>query len=198
MPRIRPSVRLEAEIADLRRHSVPQLAQKLATELAARVRDTDARIGSASHELQQIPQRAIEEARLRRDVTIAENLYTTLQQRYEEARLAEVSSIPDVRILDRAVPPEQPLKNRAMMLLLGGVFGGLGGAVGLSLLLDRFDRRVRYPEQVSLGMGLPILGVLPRLKNGGRAGAEPKRRSSRRCAASGSISSTRTARPARS
>ena len=33
-------------------------------------------------------------------------------------------------------------------------------------MLDRFDRRVRYPEQVSREMGLPILGVLPRLRNG--------------------------------
>ncbi len=158
----------ETEIADLQRRAVPELARKLLAEIAARLRDMDARIGSASTELQQIPERAIEEARLRRDVTIAEQLYTTLQQRYEEARLAEVSSIPDVRVLDRAVPPEQPLKDRAVMLLFGGVFGGLGGAVGLSLLLDRMDRRVRYPEQVTLGMGLKILGALPRLKNGAR------------------------------
>lgn len=160
----------ETEIADLRRGAIPQLAQKLVTDLSGRIRDMDARIASASTELQQIPQRAIEEARLQRDVTIAEQLYTTLQQRYEEARLAEVSSIPDVRVLDRAVPPEQPLKNRAMMILLGGVFGGFGGAVVLAIFLDRVDRRVRYPEQVTLGMGLPILGALPRLKNGGGRG----------------------------
>jgi capsular exopolysaccharide synthesis family protein len=160
-----PLQRLEEEIADLQHHAVPQLAQKLVTELGAQISDDDARIGSASRELQQIPQRAIEEARLRRDVTISENLYTTLQQRYEEARLAEVSSIPDVRVLDRAVPPELPLKDRAMMMLLGGVLAGLGAALGLTLLLDRLDRRVRYPEQVSLGMGLPILGFLPRLRD---------------------------------
>ena len=59
-------------------------------------------------------------------VDIASTLYTTLQGRYEEARLGEVSSIPDVRILDRAVPADQPLKNRSIMLLLGGIFGGLG------------------------------------------------------------------------
>ncbi len=165
-PAYPPLQRLLAEIADLKNRAVPQLAQKLVTELAARVRDTDARIGSASHELQEIPQRAIEEARLRRDVNIAENLYTTLQQRFEEARLAEVSSIPDVRVLDYAMPPDQPLKNRAMMLLFGGVFGGLGGALALTLLLDRLDRRVRYPEQVTLGLGLQILGVLPHLKDG--------------------------------
>ena len=163
----------ETEIADLRRRAVPELAQKLVAQLAARLRDIDARVGSASSELQQIPARAIEEARLRRDVTIAENLYTTLQQRYEEARLAEVSSIPDVRVLDRAVTPEQPMRDQAIMLLLGGVFGGLGGAVGLSLLLDRFDRRVRYPDQISLGMGLPVLGAIPRLHKGNRRlGAE--------------------------
>jgi capsular exopolysaccharide synthesis family protein len=163
-----PLQRLEAEVEELRRQTVPGLARKLAAELASRVQDTDSRIGSASHELQEIPARVIEEARLRRDVAIAENLYTTLQQRYEEARLAEVSSIPDVRTLDRAVRPEQPLKNKAMMVLLGGLFGGLGAAGGLVFLLDRFDRRVRYPDQVSVEMGLPILGVVPRLKNGGR------------------------------
>jgi polysaccharide biosynthesis transport protein len=163
-----PLQRLQGEIDALRRQSVPGLARQLSAELAARVRESDTRIGSASHELQQIPMRAIEEARLRRDVAIAENLYTTLQQRYEEARLAEVSSIPDVRILDRAVAPDQPLKNRVIIILLGGLLGGLGSAAGLAILLDQHDRRVRYPEQVSLGMGLAILGALPRLRGGKR------------------------------
>ena len=163
-----PLQRLTAEITDLRHNTIPTLARKLVAELTSRLQDMDSRIGSASHELQAIPARAIEEARLRRDVTIAENLYTTLQARYEEARLAEVSSVPDVRILDRAVPPEQPVRNKAAMFLLGGVFGGLAVGAGLVLVLDRFDRRVRYPDQVSREMGLQILGVLPRLRNGGR------------------------------
>lgn len=166
-----PLQRLSAEVVDLRRRTVPSMARKLVSELSSQLQDMDSRIGSASHELQAIPARAIEEARLRRDVTIAENLYTTLQKSYEEARLAEVSSIPDVRILDRAVAPEHPLKNKALMFLFGGIFGGLGAGAGLVLLLDRFDRRVRYPDQVSLGMGVPILGVVPRLRNGGRTAA---------------------------
>jgi succinoglycan biosynthesis transport protein ExoP len=168
-----PLHQLNVEIDALRLQTIPDLSRKLVAELGVRGRDLDAQIGSASRELQQIPQRAIEQARLRRDVTIAENLYTNLQSRYEEARLQEVSSIPDMKILDRAVTPGQPLQNRAMMLLLGGVFGGVGAGVGLVLLLDFFDRRVRFPEQVSAGMGLQILGALPRLKNGGgRGGVE--------------------------
>jgi succinoglycan biosynthesis transport protein ExoP len=164
-PRLR---QLNTELADLEGRVVPSLARNLSAELAARVRDMDSQIASASRQLQAIPERTIEEARLKRNQNIAEQLYTNLQQRYEEARLAEVSSIPDVRVLDAAVTPEKPLKNKAIMLLLGGVLGGFGGAVVLTLLLDRVDRRVRYPDQVQLEMGLPILGALPRLRNGRR------------------------------
>jgi tyrosine-protein kinase Etk/Wzc len=161
-----PLQRLESEIAELRRQALPALTRQLQSQLLARERELDTRIGSAGRELQQIPPRVIEEARLQRDVAIASNLYTTLQQRYEEARLAEVSSIPDLRILDRATAPEKPLANRAIMLIVGGLLGGLGAGVGLAILLDRFDRRVRYMEQISFEMGLPILGAVPRLKRG--------------------------------
>jgi capsular exopolysaccharide synthesis family protein len=46
-----------------------------------------------------------------------------------------------------------------------GMGGGFGVSIGLAILLDKFDRRVRYPEQVTRGMGLTILGTLPRLKS---------------------------------
>ena len=77
------------------------------------------------------------------------------------ARLAEASSIPDVRILDRAVVPDRPVKNRGLQFLLASLVGGMALGVGGALARERFDRRVRYPEQVTAGMGLPILGVVP-------------------------------------
>jgi capsular exopolysaccharide synthesis family protein len=152
---------LAGAIDTLERRSIPAIAQLVIDALSARERELDQRVQSASRELQQIPPRAIEEARLQRDVEIAGTLYTTLQQRYETARLAEVSSIPDVRVLDRAQIPDRPIKNRAMYFLVAGLVGGLGVGVGGALARDRLDRRVRYPEQVTTGMGLPILGVIP-------------------------------------
>jgi succinoglycan biosynthesis transport protein ExoP len=161
-----PVQRLIADVEALKRQTIPGLARNLVVSIRQREQELDSRIASASHDLQQIPKRTIDEARLSRDVNIAENLYTTLQARYEEARLAEVSSIPDVRILDAAVTPEQPVKSVTRMLLLGGLAGGLGFALALALVLDRFDRRIRYPEQVTKEMGLTILGVVPRVKGG--------------------------------
>jgi capsular exopolysaccharide synthesis family protein len=140
------------------------LIQDLLDELAVRQTDLDARIAAASHELQQIPPRSIQEARLTRDVAVAENLQTMLQQRYEEARLAEASSIPDIRVLSPAVVPQSPTTNRRLQLAVMGLFAGIGVAVGAAVLLDRVDRRVRYPEQITHELGLPLLGVVPRLK----------------------------------
>jgi polysaccharide biosynthesis transport protein len=162
-----PSVqRAAGEVTALRSVTVPMLARALIASIQTRERDLDDRLGSASRELRDIPPRAIEQERLSRDVTIASNLYTTLQSRYEEARLAEVSSIPDVRILDAAVTPEKPLKNVVPVLIAGGLAGGLALAIVLAVLLDHFDRRLRYPDQVTRDLGLTILGVVPRVPSG--------------------------------
>jgi len=162
--------RVATQIDTLVRGTIPRLAAVVIGELTTREQILESRVQAAGGELRQIPTRAIEEARLRRDVAIDENLYTTLQQRYEEARLADASSIPDVRVLDHAVAPEQPIKNTSLRVMVLGLLGGLGlGLVG-AVLLDRMDPRVQYPDQVTRDMGLPILGALPHLnrrRNGG-------------------------------
>jgi len=156
-----PVQRLAGEIATLERQTLPALARALAGELAMREAELGRRVDADSRNLRQIPPRAIEEARLRRGVTLAENLYTTLQQRYEEARVADASTIPDVRILDRAVVPQRPVTNTAPRIIVVAFLGSLGLAVVGAVLVDRVDPRVRYPDQVSREMGLPILGALP-------------------------------------
>jgi capsular exopolysaccharide synthesis family protein len=168
-----PVQRLIGEIATLQRQTIPGLARGLATQLAGRDSELSRRLDADSRSLRAIPPRAIEEARLRRNVTLAENLYTTLQQRYDEARLAEASTVPDVRILDHAVVPRRPVKNTAPRVILLGFAASLGLGVFGAVLLDRVDPKVRYPDQVSREMGLAILGAVPHLRTipqGGRHG----------------------------
>ncbi len=158
--------RVLTEIAELEQVTLPTLARGVIDDIRVQEATLDEQIGSASRDLREIPPRAIEEARLRRDVNIAENLYTTLQARFEEARLAEASSIPDVRVLDAAIPPESPIRNAAPRILLMGLMGGLGLGLLGAVLLDRMDPRFRYPEQATRDMGLAILGAIPRIRRG--------------------------------
>jgi tyrosine-protein kinase Etk/Wzc len=154
-------------IATLEGSTIPNLARTLVAELAARERVLGPQIAVGGRELQAIPQRALDEARLRRDMDMAAGLYSSVQQRYDEARLAEASSVADVRILDAAVAPQEPLKDTAARMIVMGFVAGLGLGLAGAVVADRLDQRVRYPTQVTRQMGLTILGVLPHVQDRG-------------------------------
>ncbi len=166
-------VRVAGEIARLRRETIPALVRDLVTELAGREAALSRQATGAAQELRGIPARTLEESRLRRRVALAENLYSTLQQRYDEARLAEASTVSDVRVLDAAVVPRSPIKNTAPRLILLALVASFGVALVAAVLFDRFDPRLRYPSQVSREMGLTILGAVPHLRIGRRSNGSP-------------------------
>jgi len=158
---------LTAQVTNLRRVQVPQRAAELLASLRTRAMDDSIRIAGASENLQRIPQRTIEEERLRRVRDITSGLYTNLQNRYSEAQLAEASATPDVSMLDTAIAPSIPTNNTAPRILFMAIVGGLGAALGLAVLLDRLDGRLRYPDQVGADLGLPIAGTVPRIPKTG-------------------------------
>jgi polysaccharide biosynthesis transport protein len=154
-------VRAAADVEEMERGSVPALARRLLAQLDQELSQLDERVDDASTELRQIPSRVIDEARYRREVASSENLFNDLRQRYEAARLAAETTVPDVRILDPATPPHNPALDERLKL----VFAGFAGSFALSLLLafglDRMDPRLRYAEQVTDDMGLTIIGAVP-------------------------------------
>ena len=157
--------RIEA-VANLEKTLIPAAVIDLKSQLQARENDLNNRIGAASEELQAIPPRLIEEARLARRVETTNTLHSNLRHRYEEARLAALSSVPNVSIIDDADVPFSPFDDKRPMVVAMFGAGALGLALLIILLLDRSDRRVRYPDQVTYGLGLPILGAVPRVKGG--------------------------------
>lgn len=159
-----PLQRLVNQIGELEQRTIPALARNVGSQLAARESELGRNVDAASGDLRQIPARAIEEVRLSRNSELKEQTYTALQQRYDQARLAAEATVPDVRILDPAVVPERPVKNTAPRLLMMGLIAGLGLGMLGAILLDRVDPRIRYPEQISRDMGLPILGAVPHLR----------------------------------
>src|SRR6185503_9342493 len=65
-------VQIQSQVNTLQAQTIPGLIRTLVAALRQREQEIDARVGSSATDLRQIPVRAIEEARLRRDVTIAE------------------------------------------------------------------------------------------------------------------------------
>ncbi len=157
---------LERDIRELERRTIPMLLRRMVQEIRLREGEIARALGGITGEMQEIPMRAVEEARLKRRVAVAEDLYTTLRQRYEGARVAAISAIPDVRVLDRATVPHRPVQYTGTRLLLAALAGGLFVGVLGAILLDRIDTRIRYPDEVTDGLGLPILGGIPHVSRG--------------------------------
>ncbi|WP_433308350.1 hypothetical protein ACQP0U_17610 [Micromonospora sp. CA-269861] len=69
----------------------------------------------------------------------------------------------NARVLDTASPPARPAFPKP---LLNGVLGALAGLLagwGATILRDRFDSRLRDIGQIEARLGLPVVGVLPKL-----------------------------------
>jgi capsular exopolysaccharide synthesis family protein len=154
------------QIEILERDEVPVLLSILIDELKNEETVLRARLAETSADLREIPIRSIEESRLRREVASAERLFTQIQGRYETARLAAASTIPDVRVLDEARIPQNPLNDNRIQMAGVAFLGILGLSIAAAILLDQMDPRVRYPEQVTQGFGMRILGSVPRIPKG--------------------------------
>ncbi len=164
---------VRGRIETLERQTIPGLADLVLAGLAEEEAHLRADVDEASQELQEIPQRQLQEDRYTRDAAGAEALFRDINNRYENARLAAASTVPDVRVWSRASPVARQLPDQRLpligVLLVGSLILGILGAI----LLDQIDPRVHYPEQVTSEMGLTILGAVPPIqREPGKRGEE--------------------------
>ena len=154
----------------LETETVPDLLRSVVQRVSNAEERLQARIDDATVELGDIPPRTIEEAGLERRVALAERLYGELRGRYQEAALASASSVPDIQVLDRALPATSPEVDNRVRAALMFLLGGLGAGLGLALLLDRVDPRIQYTSDVTDALGVDILGVIPKMTHGSNGG----------------------------
>ena len=123
------------------------------------------------NQLQAIPTRAIEEARLERRMEGFEEVYLQLQGQLQEARIAQAIEPGDVRIVDAAVLPTVPIRPRKLRSMFLAVVFGLILGVGFAAARDYLDETVHSREELIRLTNLPVLAMIPRIKGaGGRAG----------------------------
>jgi succinoglycan biosynthesis transport protein ExoP len=156
--------RLLGDINRLRTITVPAYTRTVLATLDGLIARGDSEVAAGKDELQNIPQRSIHESELQRDKTVQEGIVADLTKTFYAATAREVTEVPDVMILDVAVAPLQAKKNRSVIIIALGTLIGLGAGLGLALLLDMTDKRVRYAEQITGGLGLTILGVIPEIR----------------------------------
>jgi uncharacterized protein involved in exopolysaccharide biosynthesis len=79
------------------------------------------------------PQLIIQRERFQRDLSLRQQVFTTLTQSYEDARIREVRDTPVITIFEPPAVPTQPERRGRFLRVAVGMF--LGGAIGVGLVL---------------------------------------------------------------
>jgi succinoglycan biosynthesis transport protein ExoP len=95
-----------------------------------------------------------------RDVADAQQIWSAATQRLSQAALEGAYSESDISVLNPAIAPLKPSKPNILINLILSIFLGSILAVGLALLSELINRRVRTADDVTFGIGLPILGEI--------------------------------------
>src|SRR3984885_6134697 len=112
-------------------------------------------------EANQLNESAIEYSVLKRDAESNRQLYQDLQQRLKEAGVSAGLRSSNIRVVDIARTPTQPIPPNVQRSLMLGLLLGLACGMGLALLLESFDSTVRNLEELSAISTLPALGSIP-------------------------------------
>ncbi|MGE5508887.1 MAG: GumC family protein [Chitinophagales bacterium] len=125
-------------------------------------RDTLSRlIAEQDRTFTQLPEKELQLTRLTRNAKVTEQIYLMLKQKAEELRITEAMKSGNVRIIDPAVTPTEPVRPRTALNVAIAAFLALFVGVGLAFLLEYLDTTIRTPEELEQLLGLPVLGQIP-------------------------------------
>jgi polysaccharide biosynthesis transport protein len=97
---------------------------------------------------------------LRRDIESAQRAFEIVSQRASQTNIESQTNQTNIAVLNPAIAPPDPSKPRVFLNILVSVF--LGGllAIGLALVLELANRRIRSTEDLVEALELPVLGAI--------------------------------------
>lgn len=159
-------VAVDARIAAIERQ-LGAFATTYEQALAAQVASLDRTLEGTGRRLAGIPTRQAQSARLERRASLVGELHRVLQTRLQEAEVAQGMNLPNVSIIDAASRPLQPASPNVPLNLGLGMALGLGLGVSLVFLREHGDTRIHERQALEQETGLPILGMLPSVRDAG-------------------------------
>lgn len=109
----------------------------------------------------EVAKKSDEFSNLQRNVSRLRGLYNLVFNRLKEVDISIGIEPETVRIMERAKPAGAPMTPRKMQNIFIAALIGLGIGLGLVFGLEYIDDSLRYPEEVTRGLGMPFFGVIP-------------------------------------
>jgi succinoglycan biosynthesis transport protein ExoP len=96
-----------------------------------------------------------------RDVENAHRAYDAVLQRFTQTNLESQATQSNVNVLTEAAAPLRPSSPRTVLNTIIAAILGTLFAIGLALILELRDRRIRRIDDLVEALGMPVIGALP-------------------------------------
>jgi chain length determinant protein EpsF len=97
---------------------------------------------------------------LRRDIESAQRSFEVVSQRAAQTNIESQANQTNIAVLNPATAPSAPSKPRVFLNILVSIFLGTLLGVGLALVLELAQRRVRSTDDLVEALELPVLGSI--------------------------------------
>ena len=120
-------------------------------------------IDSYEQSFNQLPAKSLELARLERRRQATEKLYSAIEEKYQEAQLNEQAIPSNVLIMNNARAPRAPSKPKRALIIIMGLFLGVGAGLGFVYVKSYFDKTIKSPEDIE-SKNINVLAWIPKIK----------------------------------
>lgn len=152
----------EVELAGALKQYTP--ANPAVTRLQGRKERLLETLGQAHAQLKELPQQEADLADLALRVRTLESTYEFLKKEFEQARFREASRTTEIRVVSPATVPTYPVKPIKVYYGAVALVMGLLVSIGIALMLEVFDARIRTADDAARVLSVPVLATLPRWK----------------------------------
>ena len=153
-------IQLEQQVAEASSKYMDEhpMMQQMNAQLGA----INKKIAELDGTLKRLPELQRQYLQFFREVEVKQQLYTGLLNSYQQLRIAKAGEIGNVRIVDTAVEPIQPIKPKKLQILILSIF--LGGFLGtlLALLRNMMRSGIKDAAQIENELDLPVYATVPR------------------------------------
>ena len=160
--------KVKAQVEQLRKAKLARAAQVLDgleaeyTQLKKREAELRAAIDSEKSQAATQSRKTTELEALRKEADSQKGLYEVLLQKLNETDIAASIRSNNVSVVDRASPPQDPVRPQKRRIALAGLLLGLVAGLGLVLVRDQLANTIRDPEEIERYLHLDLLAAVPR------------------------------------
>lgn len=131
-------------------------------QMNAQLSAINKKIAELDGTLKRLPELQRQYLQFFREVEVKQQLYTGLLNSYQQLRIAKAGEIGNVRIVDTAVEPIEPIKPKKSIVLILSLF--VGGFIGvlLALLKNMMRSGIKDATQIENELDLPVYATVPR------------------------------------